>query len=97
MLLEKFYLVMKILSQVNRCVVDMILSNHNEIPRILKSSFKNDFDQNVFYLSTDFQNVFCTSCDKLSAQLYQENISSKFKHLQNVCGKKHNLTLGNTL
>ena len=72
------------LSQVSHCVVDMILSNHNEIPRILKSLFKNDFDQNFFYLSTDFQNVFCTFCDKLNAQ---ENISSKFKHLQNVCEK----------
>ena len=88
MLLEKFYLVMKVLSQVSHCAVDMILSNHNEIPRILKSLFKNDFDQNFFYLSTDFQHVFWTFCDNLNAQLYQENISSKFKHLQNVCEKK---------
>ena len=38
-----------------------------------KSPFKNVFDQN-FFLLTDFQNFCCTFCDKLNAQLCQENI-----------------------
>ena len=41
----------------------------------------------LFYLSTDFQNFCCTFCDKRNAQLCQENISSKFKQLQNICDK----------
>ena len=37
------------------------------------------FDQNVFYLYTDFQTFCSTFCDKLYAQLCQENIS--YAHL----------------
>ena len=48
--------------------------------------FYNDFehtafDKNFFYLSTDFQNICCTFCEKLDAQLCQENISSAFEQL----------------
>ena len=46
-----------------------------------KSLFKNVFGQNFFYLSTDFQNFCYSFCDKLDAQLCQENISSTFEQL----------------
>ena len=46
-----------------------------------KSLFKNVFDQNFFYLSTDFQTFCCTFCDKQDTQLCQENISSTFEQL----------------
>ena len=52
-----------------------------------KSLFKNVFDHNLFYLSTDFKNFCCTFCDKLNVQLCQENILDKFKQLQNICEK----------
>ena len=45
-------------------------------------------------LSTDFQNVCSSICDKLNAQLCQENILSRFKQLQNICEKPHRAASG---
>ena len=94
----------------------MILSKHNEKPRKFKffagkylptiheifvqkipyNPYSNCFDDNFF-----IQFFGRTFCDKLNAQLCQENISSRFNQLQNICKKtlsgtrKHTLDHGN--
>ena len=52
-----------------------------------KSLFKNVFDHNFFICQPILKIFCCTFCDKLNAQLCQENILDKFKQLQNICEK----------
>ena len=64
-----------------------------------KSLFTNVFDQNFFICHPIFTFFFFAAhcCDKLNVQLCQENISSTFKQLQNICEKpdtsKHTIVL----
>ena len=52
-----------------------------------KSLFKNDFDQNVFYLSTDFKKMLLHILrqTKCSIIIMPRNILSRFNQLQNIC------------
>ena len=62
-----------------------------------KAVFKNVFDQKFLICQPIFEMFAAHFCDKVNAQLCQQNISSRHFNSCKICAKNYYQTLGNRL